>query len=176
MLPGQSLSSLSYRLLLPPALVSGHCGLISLTRGLYTCFSLCLGCTSQRCRPASLSRFPSPPHRSCLVCREDFPVTLYKIKCCPSEAFFSKQWPLAGMFHLDEFFVFLCPFVLRGRPREKRRLFCSAFSAWCSISICWVNDWMYEWTSKENLKQSRPSANICWFEIFVEVFAFIYFL
>lgn len=97
-------------------------------------------------------------------------------KMMPFWSCISKQWPLAGMFHLDEFFVFLGPSVLRGRPREKRRLFCSAFSAWCSISICWMNDWMYEWTSKENLKQSRPSANVCWFEIFVEVFAFIYFL
>ena len=127
-----------------------------------------------------LSRDATPPHSHASCLYHFIPVlsSYHSIqnKVMPFWSFLSKQWPLAGMFHLDEFFVCLCTSVLRGRPWEKRRLFCSAFSAWCSMSICWMNDWMYKWTSKESLKQSRPSANVCWFEIFVEVFAFIYFL
>ena len=65
MIPGQS-HSLSYLILPLPAFLSGHFGLISLTRGLYTCFFL-LGYASQRCHPTSLSRFLSLPLRSCLV-------------------------------------------------------------------------------------------------------------
>ena len=65
MIPGQS-HSLLYLILPLPAFLSGHFGLISLTRGLYTCFFL-LGYASQRCHPTSLSRFLSLPLRSCLV-------------------------------------------------------------------------------------------------------------